>query len=83
MNIIKRQPKVPVKVEVISVEFDFSGSGMPVLREQELIDNSKCLWTVRVPVGSETDEQEVGDALVETISELTGFCINSVIWDFK
>ena len=63
-------------LQVTEVQFDFDDEDF-TLEEQESVIDSVVGNTYEVEVDDANDEREVADALVECVTDLTGWCVVS------
>ena len=64
-------------LQVTEVQFDFDDEDF-TLEEQESVIDSVVGNTYEVEVDDANDEREVADALVECVTDLTGWCVVSL-----
>ena len=64
-------------LQVTEVQFDFDDLDFTVEEQQSVID-SVVGNTFEVEVDDANDEREVADALVECVTDLTGWCVCSL-----
>jgi hypothetical protein len=66
-----------VKVEVTNIQFDFDDEDFTSEEQQSVVD-SVLGKTFVIEVEDDKDDDEIGDVLVENITDLTGWCICSI-----
>jgi hypothetical protein len=69
--------QTPLLLHVTEVQFDFDDLDFSLEEQQELVD-SVVGNTYEVEVDDANDEREVADALVECVTDLTGWCVVSL-----
>ena len=69
--------QTPLTLQVTEVQFDFDEEDF-TLEEQESVIDSVVGNTYEVEVDDANDEREVADALVECVTDLTGWCVVSL-----
>jgi hypothetical protein len=69
--------RTPLLLHVTEVQFDFDDLDFTVEEQQSVID-SVVGNTFEVEVDDANDEREVADALVECVTDLTGWCVVSL-----
>ena len=69
--------QTPLLLHVTEVQFDFDDLDFTV-EEQESVIDSVVGNTYEVEVDDANDDREVADALVECVTDLTGWCVVSL-----
>ena len=69
--------QTPLTLQVTEVQFDFDDLDFTV-EEQESVIDSVVGNTYEVEVDDANDDDEVADALVECVTDLTGWCVVSL-----
>jgi hypothetical protein len=69
--------QTPLLLHVTEVSFDFDDLDFTTEEQQSVID-SVVGNTFEVEVDDANDEREVADALVECVTDLTGWCVCSL-----
>ncbi len=64
-------------LQVTEVKFDFDEEDFTAEQQQEVVDYALGN-TFEVEVDDANDEREVADALVECVTDLTGWCVVSL-----
>jgi hypothetical protein len=69
--------QTPLLLHVTKVQFDFDDEDFTLEEQQELVD-SVVGNTYEVEVDDVGDERQIADALVECVTDLTGWCVVSL-----
>ena len=69
--------QTPLTLQVTKVQFDFDDEDFTLEEQQELVD-SVVGNTYEVEVDDVGDERQIADALVECVTDLTGWCVVSI-----
>ena len=69
--------QTPLLLQVTKVQFDFDDLDFTPEQQQEVVD-SVLGDTFDVEVDDVGDERQIADALVECVTDLTGWCVVSL-----
>ena len=69
--------QTPLTLQVTEVRFDFDDLDFTPEEQQEVVDYALGN-TFEVEVDDANDEREVADALVDCVTDLTGWCVVSL-----